>query len=183
VEPPALVPDLACGGVADEAGLEAIAQTGAGTLRVRARMHVENADGVPLVVLTEAPQDVELDEIVVKAAEAMREGRVRGVRDLRDESAREGLRIVFVGARGASPDEIEGALYAHTPCESSIEVDGIALVDGAGRCLPTGELLRETWRRLRARWPELVEALRGLAAEHDSPRRTSVARFPELPRR
>ncbi|MGZ3419537.1 MAG: DNA gyrase subunit A, partial [Polyangiales bacterium] len=172
--PRTLVPDLPCGGVVDEAELEALAHTGQGKLRVRARMRQENVDGVPLVVLTEAPQDVDLEEIILGASKAIRAGLVRSVRDLRDESTREGLRIVFVGERGANPDEIEAALHAHT-C-STLEVDGMALCDGTERCMSTADLLKETARRLSSR-PAMVEELRALAAAHTTPRRTSTARF------
>lgn len=179
-EPRSLVPDFPCGGVVDEASLEAIARTGRGTLRVRARMHVEHADGAPLVVVTESPQDVELNDLVELSSRAIGAGLVRSVRDLRDESVRDGLRIVFVGVRGANPDEIAASVYAHTPCAASIHVDGLALVDGEERCLTPIELVRETWRRLRARLADPVAALRALVAEHDTPRRTSIARFAEV---
>ncbi len=175
-EPRTLVPDFPCGGVVDEARLETLARTGSGTLGVRARMHTETEDGVPLVVLTEPPQDVDLNDIIVGASQAIRDGLVGSVRDVRDESVREGLRVVFVGARAASPAEIVTALYAHTCCAIELDVDGMVLSDGRERCMPVAELLRESVRRLLSR-EQMVAELRALAAAHGTPRRTSTARF------
>jgi hypothetical protein len=165
-----LAPDFPCGGVAHEGDLEALAAAGKGTVRVRARMHAESFDGVPLAVLTEAPQDVELDEIVSGASNAMQKGLAPSISDIRDETAREGLRIVFVGLRGAAAQAIEAELFAHARCTTSLEVDGMVIVDGAERCLTPVELIRETARRFS---PAILEALRA----HATPRRTSVARF------
>jgi DNA gyrase/topoisomerase IV subunit A len=170
--PAPLAPDFPTGGiVADEHAWQAIARDGRGSLRVRARMRAEEHDGSPLLVATEMPFLVDRCEPIAEAATCLRDGRLHGVRDVRDETSRAGARLVFVLAAGADPGAVAGALLAHTSLEVTIDVDGMAMVDGAPRLVTEAELAGRTASRLLARARDRMpaarpEALRG-AVERD----------------
>ncbi len=105
--------------------------TGRGSILVRSRHAIEETrTGATRLVLTEIPYQVGKAGLVEKIAEAVKDKRIEGVSDLRDESNREGVRIVLDLKRDAVPDVVLNQLWRHTPAQSSFAVNMLALRGG-----------------------------------------------------
>jgi len=105
--------------------------TGKGVLRLRAVAQVEvGKGGRQRIVVTELPYQVNKARLLERIAELARERRLEGVADLRDESDREGIRVVIELKRDASPQVLLNRLYSFTPMEESFGVNMLALVEG-----------------------------------------------------
>ncbi|MFT4921689.1 MAG: DNA gyrase subunit A [Haloarculaceae archaeon] len=116
--------------------------TGRGRLRVRAEYDIErNESGRDRIVITELPFQENKARIVERIAEDVNEGKIEGVSDLRDESDRDGVRIVVDLKRGANADVVENQLL-ESHLESTFGVINLALVDGQPRVLSLKETLR-----------------------------------------
>jgi DNA gyrase subunit A len=116
--------------------------TGRGRLRVRAEYGIErNESGRDRIVITELPFQENKARIVERIAEDVNEGKIEGVSDLRDESDRDGVRIVVDLKRGANADVVENQLL-ESHLESTFGVINLALVDGQPRVLSLKETLR-----------------------------------------
>ncbi len=113
--------------------------TGRGRLRVRAEFEVEEDERI---VITEVPYQANKARIVERIAEDVNEGKIEGVRDLRDESDREGVRIVIELKRGANADVVKNQLLEHH-LETTFGVINLALVDGQPKVLTLKETLEE----------------------------------------
>ena len=117
--------------------------TGKGVLRLRARAHVEVGKGNrQRVVVTELPYQVNKARLIERIAELVRERRLEGVADLRDESDRDGIRIAIELRRDASPQVLLNRLYSYTPMEESYGVNMLALVDGRPQVMDLRTALR-----------------------------------------
>ncbi len=135
-------PDFPTGGIVyretpeGEDALAAAYGTGRGRITVRARVRLEQADRArQRLVVTEIPYQVNKSSLVERIAELAREGRLEGITDLRDESDRQGIRVVIELARGAEPEVVLAELFRHTPLESTFSIILLALVDGEPRLL------------------------------------------------
>jgi DNA gyrase subunit A len=166
-------PDFPTGGIVRASDAVRIAREGRGTLEVRARVSVEERGGVRFVVCSEPPPEVDVSTLLEDAGRATRDGRVRDVRSVRDYTDRDGVRIVFECAPDAAPEGIIDALFARTCMSTTLAIDGMARVDGDARCVPLGEVLERTARRLAQR-PGSVEQLRALTSAHADGRRTTL---------
>ena len=125
-------------------------------LRARATME-ENAKGDRTsIVVTEIPYQVNKAKLIEKIAELVREKTLEGISDLRDESDREGLRIVIELKRGEVADVVLNNLYKHTPLQTTFGIIMLAIVGGRPVVLPLADLLRALHR---------VPARRGAAAD------------------
>ncbi len=145
-------PDFPTGGIIlDDGGILSAFATGRGILQVRGRATIEampRADRQRIVV-TEIPYQVNKARMVEKIAELVREKRIEGVSDLRDESSREGIRVVLDLRRDVIPEVVLNQLYKHTPLQTSFGVNVVAIVDGGPRTLGIRETLDRflTFRR------------------------------------
>lgn len=106
-------------------------ETGRGSIRLRARHVVEEGRGDRrAIVLTEIPYQQGKNALVEKIAEAVKDKRIEGVSDLRDESNREGVRIVLDLKRDATPDVVLNQLWRHTPAQQSFAINCLAIRGG-----------------------------------------------------
>jgi DNA gyrase subunit A len=112
-------------------------KTGRGRLRVRAEMETSEER----IVVTELPYQANKSRLIERIADDVNEGKLDGVRDLRDESDRDGIRIVIELKRGANPDVVENQLL-ESHLETTFGVINLALVDGQPRILDLKETLR-----------------------------------------
>src|SRR5690606_23237954 len=88
------------------------------------------------------PYMVNKASLIERIAELVREGRLEGIADLRDESDRQGMRIVIELKQGVDQEELLRALYAHTPMQTTFGINTLALVDGEPRLLTLKQALR-----------------------------------------
>jgi DNA gyrase subunit A len=125
-------PDFPTGGeIIGRTGARNALMTGRGSVVVRGRSFIETrAKDRESIVITEIPYQVNKATMVERIAELVREKRIEGVADLRDESDRDGMRVVIDLKRDASPDVILNQLYRYTPLQSSFGVNMLALNNG-----------------------------------------------------
>jgi DNA gyrase subunit A len=140
-------PDFPTGGViiqgAEEEGLTSAYGSGRGKVVVQARAHAEEMTrGRNRIIVTELPYMTNKSSLVERIAELVREGRLEGVADLRDESDRQGLRIVIELTKTAEPEKVLHELYKNTPMRSTFGIIMLALVDGEPRLFSLKQALR-----------------------------------------
>ena len=125
-------PDFPTGGlILRTGGIASAMTTGRGSILVRSRHVIEERRGTgQQIVLTEIPYQVGKAGLVEKIAEAVKDKRIEGVSDLRDESNREGVRVVLELKRDAVPDVVLNQLWRYTPAQSSFAVNMLALRGG-----------------------------------------------------
>jgi DNA gyrase subunit A len=111
-------------------GLMTAMTTGRGSIILRSRHAIEQIGPLTRIVLTEIPYQQGKSALVEKIAEAVKDKRVEGVADLRDESNREGVRVVLDLKRDAVADVVLNQLWRHTPAQGSFAVNMLALVNG-----------------------------------------------------
>ncbi len=139
-------PDLPTGGyIVGRAGIEAAYREGRGSILMRARSAIETSkkgDRVSIIV-TEIPYQVNKAKLIEKIAELVQDKTIEGISDLRDESDREGMRIVIELRRGEVADVILNNLYKHTPLQQSFGIIMLAIAGGRPRVLPLLELIEQ----------------------------------------
>jgi DNA gyrase subunit A len=125
-------------------GIDQALRTGRGSVRMRAVIEVEeDARGRQQLVVTELPYQVNPDALAEKIADLVRDGKVGGIADVKDESsARTGQRLVIVLKRDAIAKVVLNNLYKHTQLQDSFGVNMLALVDGVPRTLNVGQMVR-----------------------------------------
>ena len=130
-------PDFPTGGIIY--GLQGIAdcyRTGRGIMKIRAKVQVEEGKGGRMsLVATEIPFQVNKGSLLEKIAQMVRDGKVAGISDLRDESDRDGMRIVIELKKDANPKVVLNNLFVHTPLQTSIGAIMLALVDNRPQIL------------------------------------------------
>ncbi len=138
-------PDFPTGGIVQgHQGVIDYVTTGRGRLVVRARAEIEeDAKGRPMILVTELPYQVNKAALLERIAQLVRDGQLEGISDLRDESDREGMRIVIVLKRDAYPQVILNKLFAHTPMQQTFGVINLALVDNRPRVLSLKDAMQE----------------------------------------
>lgn len=136
-------PDFPTGGmILGTSGINEAYRTGRGKIRVRAVTEIEPMDnGKNRIVVTELPYLVNKARLIEKIAELVRDKRVTGITDLRDESDRQGMRICIELRRDANPNVILNQLYKHTQLQDTFGVIMLALVDNQPKVLNLHELL------------------------------------------
>ncbi len=119
--------------------------TGRGKIRLRARSRIEededNNNKTPTIIVEELPYKVNKAKLIEKIADLVKDEKIAGIRDLRDESDREGMRIVIECKRGVNPDILLNKLYKNTQLLITYSVIMLALVDGEPRVLSLKEIL------------------------------------------
>jgi DNA gyrase subunit A len=136
-------PDFPTGAtICGREGIRSAYATGRGLLSVRARADFEEGRRGQRIVVTEIPFMVNKSSLLERIADLVREGRVDGVTDLRDESNREGMRIVIELRRDAPEEVVLNQLYKQTPLQSTFGVNMLALVNGRPQLLSLKEALR-----------------------------------------
>jgi DNA gyrase subunit A len=139
-------PDLPSGGfIVGRQGIYSAYREGRGAITMRARVKVEESkkgDKVSIVV-TEIPFQVNKARLLEKIAELAREKTIEGITDLRDESDREGMRIVIELRRGEVPEVILNNLYKHTQLQTTFGIIMLAIVAGRPRVLPLVNILEQ----------------------------------------
>jgi DNA gyrase subunit A len=125
-------PDFPTGGlIMGRSGSRAAAQTGRGSVIMRCRHHVEEIrKDREAIVVTEIPYQVNKARLMERIGEVVREKLVEGIADLRDESDRDGVRMVIEIKRDASPEVVLNQLFRHTPLQTSFGVNSLALNRG-----------------------------------------------------
>ncbi|MCA9731414.1 MAG: DNA gyrase subunit A [Deferribacteres bacterium] len=125
-------PDFPTGAqIYGEEGIDEAYRSGRGTIRVRAVTDVEDApNDRQRMIVTELPYQVNKKNLIEKIADLVREKKVEGISDIRDESDREGMRIVLELKRDAKPKVILNVLFKHTQMQSSFGINMLALVNG-----------------------------------------------------
>jgi DNA gyrase subunit A len=125
-------PDFPTGGlILGFSGIRGAYTAGRGSIVLRSRHHVEEGRGDRRsIVLTEIPYQVGKNGLVEKIAEAAKDKRIEGVSDIRDESNREGVRVVIELKRDATPDVVLNQLWRHTPAQSSFPANMLAIRSG-----------------------------------------------------
>jgi DNA gyrase subunit A len=136
-------PDFPTGAmICGSEGIRSAYATGRGLLTVRACADFEESKRGPRIVVTEIPFMVNKASLLERIADLVREARIDGVADLRDESNREGMRIVIELRRDAQEDIVLNQLYKMTPLQSTFGVNLLALVNGRPQLLSLKEALR-----------------------------------------
>ncbi|USI72653.1 DNA gyrase subunit A [Sphingomonas morindae] len=137
-------PDFPTGGlILGQGGARNAYHTGRGSIIVRSRHIVEEGRGDRRsIVLTEIPFQVGKSGLVEKIAEAAKERRIEGISDIRDESSREGVRIVLDLKRDATPDVVLNQLWRHTPAQSSFPANMLAIRGGRPEILGLRDILQ-----------------------------------------
>ncbi|WP_061712457.1 DNA gyrase subunit A [Kocuria palustris] len=117
-------------------GIEDTYRTGRGSIKMRAVVSVEEIHGRTCLVVTELPYMVNPDNLAIKIADLVKEGKIGGIADMRDEtSGRTGQRLVIVLKRDAVAKVVLNNLYKHTPLQENFSANMLALVDGVPRTL------------------------------------------------
>jgi DNA gyrase subunit A len=139
-------PDFPGGALMDPSGIRDAYASGRGSIKVRGRVHTEPLKGgKEALIVTELPFMVKKGGdggLITKIADLVREKKLDGIADLRDESDRSGMRVVIELKRGAVPNVVLNNLYKKTQLQTSFGVNMVALVDGVPRTLGLRELVR-----------------------------------------
>src|SRR3989344_550672 len=138
-------PDFPTGGaIYDAASLEEVYATGRGKIIVRGIAEItEGAKGKQQIIISEIPYQVNKSELVKKIAELVKDKKLVGIADLRDESDKDGMRVAVDLKRDARPKSILNNLYKHTRLQSSFPANFVALVDGTPHTLNLKQILVE----------------------------------------
>ncbi len=137
-------PDFPTAGIINGAqGIYAAYKTGRGRVPIRARTKIEQIDkrGKEAIIVTELPYQVNKARLIEKIAELVREKRIEGITELRDESDKDGMRIVIELRRGEMTEVVINNLYKQTQMESVFGINMVALRDGQPRLLNLKEIL------------------------------------------
>ena len=137
-------PDFPTGGIiVGLRGMREAIETGRGSVRVQAKAHTEQIKGNRTqIVVTEIPYQVNKSYLLQKIAELVKDRKLDGISDLRDESDRTGMRIVIELKRDAIPKVVLNNLYKHTQMQQSFGVNLVALVDGVPKTLSYKQVLK-----------------------------------------
>ncbi len=144
-------PDFPTAGIINgTAGIIAGYRTGRGRVRIRAKADIEVADnGRESIIVTEIPYQVNKARLIEKIAELVKEKKLEGISELRDESDKDGMRIYIEVKRGESAEVVLNNLYQQTQMESVFGINMVALVDGRPRLLNLKEMLEAFVRHRR----------------------------------
>ncbi|WP_202840538.1 DNA gyrase subunit A [Luteimonas saliphila] len=144
-------PDFPTGGIINGVGgIHLAYRTGRGRVRIRAKCDVEVADnGRESIIVTEIPYQVNKARLIEKIAELVKEKKLDGISELRDESDKDGMRIYIEIKRGDSAEVVLNNLYAQTQLESVFGINMVALVDGRPQLLNLRQILEAFVRHRR----------------------------------
>ena len=136
-------PDFPTGGtIYGYDGVREAFETGRGRIVLRAKAHIEEVNGRDCIIVSEIPYQVNKADMIKKTADLVDDKKLDGISDIRDESDRNGMRIVYVCKREAVPNVVLNKLYKYTQLQSSFSVNNIALVNGRPMMLNLKDMIR-----------------------------------------
>jgi DNA gyrase subunit A len=136
-------PDFPTGGtIYGYSGVKEAFETGRGRIVIRAKSSFEVINNRDCIIVTEIPYQVNKADMIMKTADLIKEGKLEGISEIRDESDRKGMRIVYVLKMDAVPNIVLNLLYKHTSLQSSFSVNNIALVNGRPEQLNLKDLIK-----------------------------------------
>jgi len=136
-------PDFPTGGtIYGYDGVKAAFETGKGRIVLRAKTAFEEVDGRDCIIVTEIPYMVNKADMIKKTADLVNDKKLEGISDIRDESDRNGMRIVYILKRDAIPNIVLNKLYKYTSLQNSFSVNNIALVKGRPMLLTLKEMIK-----------------------------------------
>jgi DNA gyrase subunit A len=137
-------PDFPTGGIIyGYEGVRDAFLTGRGRVVIRGKAEIEDNNGREQIIVTEIPYQVNKSEMIKKIADLVNDKKIEGISDLRDESDRNGMRIVFEIKRDAIANVVLNKLYKFTALQTSFSVNNICLVDGRPRLLNLRDMISE----------------------------------------
>jgi DNA gyrase subunit A len=135
-------PDFPTGGfILGREGIKQAYSTGRGSITMRARTDIEEHNGKSRIIVTELPYQVIKARLIEKIAELVREKRLEGITDLRDESDRSGMRIVIELRKDVNPHVVLNNLYKHTSMQLNFGINMLAIVNGEPKILNLKEII------------------------------------------
>lgn len=135
-------PDFPTGGIIyGYDGVRDAMHTGRGRVKIRGRVRLEEVKGRECIIVDELPYQVNKADMIKKTADLINEKKLEGISMIRDESDRNGMRIVYILKRDAIPNIVINKLYKHTALQSSFSVNNIALVKGRPQLLNVKEMI------------------------------------------
>nr|WP_315157765.1 DNA gyrase subunit A [uncultured Flavobacterium sp.] len=135
-------PDFPTGGIIyGYEGVREAFKTGRGRIVMRAKVGFEEVDGRESIIVTEIPYQVNKADMIKRTADLVNEKKIEGIANIRDESDRNGMRIVYILKRDATPNVVLNTLYKYTQLQSSFSVNNIALVNGRPQMLNLKDLI------------------------------------------
>ena len=135
-------PDFPTGGIIyGYEGVKEALLTGRGRIVMRAKAEIEEYQGREQIIVTEIPYQVNKAEMIKRTADLVNDKKIEGISDIRDESDRNGMRIVYELKRDAIPNVVLNKLFKYTALQTSFSVNNICLVDGRPRLLNVKEIL------------------------------------------
>ncbi|GEC70487.1 DNA gyrase subunit A [Flavobacterium flevense] len=135
-------PDFPTGGVIyGYEGVREAFKTGRGRIVMRAKVSFEEVDGRECIIATEIPYQVNKADMIKRTADLVNEKKIDGIANIRDESDRNGMRIVYILKRDATPNVVLNTLYKFTQLQSSFSVNNIALVKGRPQMLNLKDMI------------------------------------------
>ena len=135
-------PDFPTGGIIyGYDGVREAFKTGRGRVVIRAKAHTEEVNGREAIIVNEIPYQINKAEMIKKTAELVNDKKIDGISLIRDESDRNGMRIVYILKRDAIPNIVLNTLYKHTALQSSFSVNNIALVKGRPQMLNLKDMI------------------------------------------
>ena len=136
-------PDFPTGGIIyGYDGVREAFKTGRGRVVMRAKANIEEVKGKECIVVTEIPYQVNKADMIKKTADLINDKKIEGISLIRDESDRNGMRVVYILKRDAIPNIVLNMLYKHTALQSSFSVNNIALVKGRPEMLNLKDMIR-----------------------------------------
>ena len=136
-------PDFPTGGIIHGyEGVKEAFHTGRGKVVIRGKAEIEEVDGKESIIVTEIPYQVNKADMIKKIADLVNDKKLEGISTIRDESDRNGMRIVFVLKRDAIPNIVLNKLYKYSPLQSSFSVNSIALVNGRPQMLNLKDMIK-----------------------------------------
>ena len=137
-------PDFPTGGtIYGYQGVRDAFHTGRGRIVLRGKYHFEEIKGREAIVVTEIPYQVNKADMIKKTADLVNDKKLEGISDIKDESDRKGMRIVYYLKRDAIPNVVLNKLFKYTALQSTFNVNNIALVNGRPQTLNLKDLIRE----------------------------------------
>lgn len=135
-------PDFPTGGIIyGYEGVREAFMTGRGRVVIRAKSHFEEVNGRECIIVTELPYQVNGSELLKKTADLVNDKKIEGISTVRDETSREGRRLVYVLKKDAIPNIVLNKLYKYTALQTSFSVNNIALVNGRPEMLNLKDLI------------------------------------------
>jgi DNA gyrase subunit A len=135
-------PDFPTGGtIYGYEGVREAFKTGRGRIVMRAKVGFEEVDGRECIIVTEIPYQVNKADMIKRTADLVNEKKIDGIANIRDESDRNGMRIVYILKRDATPNVVLNTLYKYTQLQSSFSVNNIALVKGRPQMLNLKDMI------------------------------------------